>query len=46
VLTGGFGRAELDDAGAARVVDDLTELLDVPFPEWAPDGSKAPDHTS
>ncbi len=33
VLTGGFGRAELTDAGAALVVESLTELVDA---DWTP----------
>jgi HAD superfamily hydrolase (TIGR01549 family) len=32
VLTGGFSRAELESAGAALVVEDLTELLDL---DWS-----------
>jgi HAD superfamily hydrolase (TIGR01549 family) len=32
VLTGGFSRAELDAAGAALVVEDLTELLEL---DWS-----------
>ncbi len=32
VLTGGFGRAELEAAGAALVAEDLTELADL---DWA-----------
>src|SRR4051812_22267820 len=33
VLTGGFSRAELDEAGAAHVVGELTELRDL---DWEP----------
>ncbi len=35
VLTGGYGRAELGDAGAAGVYVDLTEMLDR-LDEWLP----------
>jgi HAD superfamily hydrolase (TIGR01549 family) len=35
VLTGGYGRAELEEAGATRVYEDLTELLDH-LDEWLP----------
>jgi HAD superfamily hydrolase (TIGR01549 family) len=33
VLTGGFSRAELEDAGAAMVVEALTEVLDLDWDE-------------
>jgi phosphoglycolate phosphatase-like HAD superfamily hydrolase len=43
VRTGGFGQAELTDAGAVRVVDDLTDLLELPTSEWVP-AAGAPAH--
>jgi hypothetical protein len=33
VLTGGFSRAELEEAGAAVVVEALTEVLDLDWDE-------------
>jgi phosphoglycolate phosphatase-like HAD superfamily hydrolase len=33
VLTGGFSRAELEDAGAAVVVESLAELVDADWSE-------------
>ena len=35
LLTGGYGRAELEEAGAAGVCVDLTELLER-LDEWLP----------
>ena len=34
VLTGGYGRAELTDAGAVLVVDRPTDLLTVDWSRW------------